>query len=173
MVYHKLLVFLSLFQLSLAVPATPDATAPSNVYGKSKTYDYIVGAHHSSASTRTPLTLHQVVGGGTGGLAIAERLAETPSLSVAVIEAGGFYEQENGNISVVPGYDVTYAYPSGPTPPVVDWGFFTEPQKVIAAQSPHGALSVKSTSDASFFLRVIKTVKSITRKARLWADREY
>ena len=38
-----------------------------------------------------------VIGGGTGGLAIAARLAEDPSVSVAVIEAGGFYQQDNGN----------------------------------------------------------------------------
>lgn len=44
-----------------------------------------------------------VVGGGTAGLAIATRLA-TANLSVAVIEAGGFYEFDNGNLSVVPGY---------------------------------------------------------------------
>lgn len=38
-----------------------------------------------------------VVGGGTAGLTIAARLAEDPDVSVAVIEAGGFYQQDNGN----------------------------------------------------------------------------
>ena len=33
-----------------------------------------------------------VVGGGTAGLAVASRLAEDASKSVAVIEGGGFYE---------------------------------------------------------------------------------
>lgn len=46
-----------------------------------------------------------MIGGGTAGLAIASRLAET--VSVAVIEAGGFYEIENGNQSVVPWYALT------------------------------------------------------------------
>ena len=71
-----------------------------------------------------------VVGGGTAGLTIASRLAENPSLSVAVIEAGGFYE-DAGNTSIVPGYDSVYAGtdPSA-TNPLVDWGFLTTPQKV-------------------------------------------
>ena len=81
--------------------------------GRDKTFDYVV------------------VGGGTAGLTLASRLAEGSSLNIAVIEAGGFYEQDNGNLSVVPGYCTFY---SGTDPadvnPLVDWGFVTEPQKV-------------------------------------------
>ena len=47
--------------------------------GTNATYDYVV------------------IGGGTAGLTIAARLAEDPDVSVAVIEAGGFYQQDNGN----------------------------------------------------------------------------
>lgn len=72
-----------------------------------------------------------VVGGGTGGLAIATRLAEDPSVSVAVVEAGGFYEIDNGNLSVTLGYANFY---TGADPtnyqPLVDWGFDTVPQAV-------------------------------------------
>jgi len=46
--------------------------------GKNASYDYVI------------------VGGGTGGLAIAARLAESKNVSVAVIEAGGFYQVDNG-----------------------------------------------------------------------------
>jgi hypothetical protein len=46
-----------------------------------------------------------IVGGGTAGLAIAYRLAEDGTKTVAVVEAGGFYEQESGNTSVVPAYN--------------------------------------------------------------------
>jgi choline dehydrogenase len=49
------------------------------VPGVNATYDYVV------------------VGGGTAGLTIAARLAENSDVSVAVIEAGGFYQQDNGN----------------------------------------------------------------------------
>ena len=47
--------------------------------GKNASYDYVI------------------VGGGTGGLTIAARLAEDKNVSVAVIEAGGFYQIDNGN----------------------------------------------------------------------------
>ena len=72
-----------------------------------------------------------IVGGGTAGLTVASRLAEDTSLSIAVIEAGVFYEADDGNTSVVPGYCNFY---SGTDPddtnPLVDWGFNTIPQAV-------------------------------------------
>lgn len=49
------------------------------VPGVNTTYDYVV------------------IGGGTAGLTIAARLAEDSDVSVAVVEAGGFYQQDNGN----------------------------------------------------------------------------
>ena len=72
-----------------------------------------------------------VVGGGTAGLTLATRLASDSSNSVAVVEAGGFYEIDNGNRSVVPGYANFF---TGSDPknyqPLVDWGFTTIPQAV-------------------------------------------
>ena len=71
-----------------------------------------------------------IVGGGTAGLALATRLAAA-DLSVAVIEAGGFYETDNSNLSVVPGYSTWY---TGSDPadfqPLVDWGIATTEQPV-------------------------------------------
>ncbi|KAI9653644.1 MAG: hypothetical protein M1821_006991 [Bathelium mastoideum] len=70
-----------------------------------------------------------IVGGGTAGLALATRLSANRSLSVAVVEAGGFYEIDNSNYSTVPGYD---SYYTGADPanfqPLIDWGFVTTPQ---------------------------------------------
>ncbi|KAL8735786.1 MAG: hypothetical protein Q9166_000650 [cf. Caloplaca sp. 2 TL-2023] len=88
--------------------------------GKDDTFDYVV------------------VGGGTAGLTLATRLAQGSSRSVAVIEAGGFYEQDNGNLSIVPGYCTLF---SGTDPAdvqrLVDWGFVTEPQKALDGRRLH------------------------------------
>ena len=83
------------------------------VPGVSGSYDYVI------------------VGGGTAGLVVAARLAESKSTSVAVIEAGGFYEIDNGNISVIPADAIFYsgADPSD-TQPLIDWGINTVPQRV-------------------------------------------
>lgn len=76
-----------------------------------------------------------IVGGGTAGLTIATRLAANRAISVAVIEAGGFYEVDSGNISVVPGYSTFYAGTDpNDTDPKIDWDFITTPQ---AACFPH------------------------------------
>ncbi|PGH04882.1 hypothetical protein AJ79_06967 [Helicocarpus griseus UAMH5409] len=70
-----------------------------------------------------------VIGGGPGGLTVAARLAETAS--VAVVEAGGFYEVDNGNSSVVPLYSLTGmpfldTSEQFPPSPLVDWGLLSE-----------------------------------------------
>ncbi|MCJ1377520.1 hypothetical protein MMC17_000615 [Xylographa soralifera] len=102
-----------LLLLSAAALPALASTLYSNSFGvpANETYDYVV------------------IGGGTAGNTIAARLAEDPSLSVAVIEAGGFYEVENGNRSVVPAYSTDNAGSlPNTTQPLVDWGFVTTPQ---------------------------------------------
>lgn len=85
--------------------------------GQNATYDYIV------------------IGGGTAGNAIAARLAEDPRNSVAVVEAGGFYEIDSGNRSVVPGYAAGNQAASVQPNPLTDWGFVTTPQSGILGRS--------------------------------------
>lgn len=107
--------------------------------GQNATYDYVI------------------VGGGTAGLALATRLAEDTSLTVAVIEAGGFYEEDYGNNSVVPGLglicktDMCYGLgrlltcePDDATTtlytnafPAVDWGIDTTLQTGLNNQTFH------------------------------------
>jgi ribulose 1,5-bisphosphate synthetase/thiazole synthase len=68
--------------LSLTIKTALASRLYSNSFGVpgvNATYDYVV------------------IGGGTAGLTIAARLAEISNVSVAVIEAGGFYQQDNGN----------------------------------------------------------------------------
>ncbi|GAB7356816.1 hypothetical protein MBLNU459_g7698t1 [Dothideomycetes sp. NU459] len=70
-----------------------------------------------------------IVGGGTAGLAMAMRLAEDGTRTVAVVEAGGFYQVEAGNRSVVPAYNPLFASLQDPNAdPLIDWGFVTTPQ---------------------------------------------
>ena len=66
-------------------------------------------------------------------MTVAERLSEDPNVAVAVIEAGGFYELDDGNVSQVPAF---YSKNFNQTPvadtiqPLIDWGYITEPQLV-------------------------------------------
>ena len=70
-----------------------------------------------------------ILGGGTAGLTIAARLAETAT--VAVIEAGSFYEIDNGNLSQIPAYDAFFVgKDKDDYNPLIDWGFQTTAQAV-------------------------------------------
>ncbi|TAQ86890.1 hypothetical protein B7494_g4805 [Chlorociboria aeruginascens] len=81
------------------------------VPGDNVTYDYVV------------------IGGGNAGLTVAARLVEQNAGTVAIIEAGTFYELSSGNISQVP---ATGDYFAGKdrtdTQPLVDWGYDTVAQ---------------------------------------------
>ena len=88
------------------------------IAGKNASYDYVV------------------VGGGTAGLTIAARLAQIPGASVAVIEAGSFYQIDNGNGSVIPALapaQDTNTDPNQGALPLIDWRFVSTPQVVSYA----------------------------------------
>ena len=107
---------------------TGQAACADPPFGKSATYAY-VGMSASFPCVTVFLT-SIVIGGGTAGLAIASRLSQ--GASVAVIEAGGFYEQDNGNLSTVPGYAQNIPFldttPSYPRNSAMDWDYLSVPQ---------------------------------------------
>ncbi|KAL0940023.1 Versicolorin B synthase 3 [Colletotrichum truncatum] len=80
--------------------------------GKDATFDYVI------------------VGGGTAGLVMANRLSAKNGVTVAVIEAGTFYQITNPIIGNTPAGDTLFAGSSPlDTNPLVDWNFVTQPQE--------------------------------------------
>ena len=117
-------LLLRVLLLSLIVTAGPIKHQPASTGDDSNRY--VLGTSRRNATFD-----YVVIGGGTAGLVLATRLAQDPNTTVAVIEAGGFYEVDNGNLSVIPSDDV-YFCGASPTDvnPLVDWGFVTSSQAV-------------------------------------------
>ena len=100
---------LALISPALSLPDLTEVQLPAllgnsfGVPGVNATYGYVV------------------VGGGTAGLTIAARLAQNNS--VAVVEAGGFYQIDNGNGSTIPALCITQYVGADPsdTQPLIDW----------------------------------------------------
>ncbi|KAK5637449.1 hypothetical protein RRF57_013164 [Xylaria bambusicola] len=121
------------------------------VPGKNATFDYIV------------------VGGGNAGLTIATRLAEQQSGSVAVVEAGTFYELGNGNLSQVPGYDnIWISKAKDDWQPLIDWGYVTTPQPYALNTELHYARgkTLGGCSARNYMIYQRPTVGS----CKMWAD---
>ncbi|KAI1387625.1 putative choline dehydrogenase [Hypoxylon trugodes] len=110
-----------------------------------------------------------VVGSGPGGLTIASRLTEDPSVSVAVIEAGTWAEKGTGNQSQVPGYDYYYGGKgANETNPLADWGFLTTPQVGMNDQVVHYARG-KSLGGSSN-LNYMGYAHTCEGAFQMWAD---
>lgn len=122
--------------------------------GVNATYDYVV------------------VGGGTAGLTFAARLAEA-NQSVAVVEAGSFYETTNGNNSVIPLLDlmgIAFIDPSSTfTPqPLMDWGLLSEPITNAAQRRIHYAQG--KTLGGSSAINTMSYVRANRGAYDKWAD---
>ncbi|KAG4428743.1 hypothetical protein IFR05_015774 [Cadophora sp. M221] len=138
-----------------AIGTTPRLRLPSSAFGvpgTDATFDYIV------------------VGGGTAGLSIASRLAEFAS--VAVVEAGGFYEVENGNNSVVPFLGLVMPVLATtevfPKQPLVDWGLVSEAQTSAANRKIHYAQG--KTLGGSSALNTMAYLRGTKGSYQRWAD---
>ncbi|OLN95799.1 Versicolorin B synthase 1 [Colletotrichum chlorophyti] len=122
--------------------------------GRDASYDYIV------------------VGGGTAGLTLASRLAAS-SASVAVVEAGGFYEVENGNNSVVPLLSLTGIGFIDPSPnftpqPLMDWSLVSEPILGAGGRTVHYAQG--KTLGGSSAINTMSYIRGTKGSYSLWAD---
>jgi hypothetical protein len=80
-----------------------------------------------------------IIGGGTAGLVMANRLSENSSIWVAVIEAGGYYEEENPTGSTVPALEIGGVGTDPQDTNSVDWGFVTTPQPGARNRKMHYA----------------------------------
>lgn len=79
-----------------------------------------------------------IVGGGTAGLVLANRLSAPGAHTVAVIEAGSFYEISNSNLSQIPRFVWNGAgLGFDDVNPLVDWMIKTEPEEGIGGQKIH------------------------------------
>ncbi|KAF7896031.1 hypothetical protein EAF00_006046 [Botryotinia globosa] len=111
-----------------------------------------------------------VVGGGTAGLVIASRLAET--VSVGVIEAGGFYEQDNGNYSIVPygslQMPLVYSTEDYPKQPLIDWDLFSVPQVNAGNRRIHYARG--KTMGGSSALNALSYHRATSGTYQKWAE---
>ncbi|KAJ5957962.1 alcohol oxidase [Penicillium vulpinum] len=105
------------FCLSAGLAATQSTSrlrsSSFGLAGQNQTFDYVI------------------VGGGLTGLVTAMRLSESGKYSVAVIEAGGFYEVDAGNTSVIPAYESDYLE----SPPTIDWKIYTTNQAQLGGRS--------------------------------------
>ncbi|KAJ8116397.1 hypothetical protein OPT61_g2170 [Boeremia exigua] len=111
-----------------------------------------------------------VVGGGTAGLAIASRLSAFAS--VAVVEAGGQYEQDNGNQSTIPYYGlvmpvlgITENYPKNS---LVDWDLLSTPQASAGGRRIHYAQG--KTLGGSSALNTMAYHRGTKGSYQRWAD---
>jgi choline dehydrogenase len=110
-----------------------------------------------------------IVGGGTAGLVVAERLSQNANLQIAVVEAGSYYEIANPLLSSTPAGDVFWA---GSSPadknPLVDWSFVTQPQAGANGRSIHypRGKCLGGSSARNFMIYQRGTVGSY----QMWAD---
>ncbi|KKY29351.1 putative glucose-methanol-choline oxidoreductase [Diaporthe ampelina] len=105
-----------------------------------------------------------IVGGGTAGLVLANRLTENADINVAVIEAGTSPEDVAGNLTQVPGYAGELYGNAGE----LNWGFSTTPQEsLLNRTSTYMRGKTLGGSGVLNFMNYGQTCKGAHQK---WAD---
>lgn len=131
--------------------------AIGGILGVDQTFDYIV------------------IGGGTAGAGVGVRLAEA-GFSVAIVEAGGFYEIEKPVFSTTPAGSF-FGVGASPldTIPTTDWGFATEPQPHLNNRRIHYARGkcLGGSSALNFMVYHRGTTASYQRWADVVGDQSY
>ena len=91
---------------------------------------------------------------------------------MAVIEAGGFYEEDNGNYSVLPGLSLSNPFLAAtevyPQNPLMDWGLVSVPQTGALNRRIHYAQG--KTLSGSSALNAMAYHRSTTGAYDRWAD---
>ncbi|KAF6804273.1 versicolorin b synthase [Colletotrichum sojae] len=110
-----------------------------------------------------------IIGGGTAGLVMANRLSAQSGVTVAVVEAGTFYQITNPIIGNTPAGDTLFAGSSPlDTNPLVDWNFVTQPQSGANGRRIHYARGkCLGGSSARNFMIYQRGTKQSYQK---WAD---
>ncbi|KAI1081867.1 glucose-methanol-choline oxidoreductase [Whalleya microplaca] len=135
----------------------------------------LIGSHFGVAGVSASYD-YLVLGGGTAGLTMARRLAEDTRRTVAVVEAGDFYEFINGNNSAIPAMASTFlgSQPSQKNP-FLDWYQWTEAQLGLSGRSvvysQGKVLGGSSARNLMFYTRAPKG--ALQEWADLTADDSY
>ncbi|KAF2084722.1 GMC oxidoreductase [Saccharata proteae CBS 121410] len=159
---------LTLLPLLLSAFLTPAISAAPTTHEHRLRARQLLGSHFGIPGIDETYD-YVVVGGGTAGLTIAYRLAEDGSNSVAVVEAGNFYEITNGNLSQIPGNDIWWTGTDlNDTNPLVDWGYHTTPQPGANGRKLHYARGkCLGGSSARNYMAYHRGTK---QSYQLWAD---
>ena len=100
-----------------------------NPFSFLSTTQVVLAAYNTTTSP--PIFDYVIVGGGTAGLVLANRLSSNPLTTVAIVEAGDVASTDP-NVTYVPRSIAEYGLGFGTS---VEWGYTTEPQKYAANES--------------------------------------
>ena len=163
-----LLLAAALVSLTLARPSEPQQSK-SGRHEKRQILDGTLGSLAGVLGEDQEFDF-VVVGGGTAGLTMANRLSASGKYTVAVIEAGTFYQVTDPLLAQTPAGDVVFVGASAAdTNPAVDWNFFTPPQSGANDRVVHytAGKCLGGSSARNFMIYQRPTVGAM----KMWAEK--